>query len=163
MTFAEKTFGDRSFLLCQRTPCTEISQGKLLQTATKSWKFAKVLSLKSFPLYGNCYHLATGCFASSNHQAIGNKSVVNMHLVCNHFKHCTPLCFVLISIYQTMQDCGLVSDPPYSGGGERVQWRRGPVHTGTVEETVFFRVGPAVVLQYSFWGECTVCLNFFWV
>ena len=60
-----------------------------------------------------------------------------MHLVCNHFKHCTPLCFVLISIYQTLQDCGLVSDPPYSGGGERVQWRRGPVHTGTVEEQFF--------------------------
>ena len=44
---------------------------------------------------------------------------------------------LLLDAHKTLQDCGLVSDPPYSGGGERVQWRRGPVHTGTVEEQFF--------------------------
>ena len=73
--------------------------GKTFTNSHKIMKFAKVLSLKSFPLYGNCYRLATRCFASSNYQAIGNKSVVTHALVCNHFKHCTPLCFVLISMY----------------------------------------------------------------
>ena len=63
MIFKKKTFADYSLLLRQRTPQPQVLQEKTFTIRHKTAKFAKVFSLKSFPLYGiyNSLHARHCC------------------------------------------------------------------------------------------------------
>ena len=58
--FVEKIFADCPIVPCQRTPHYQILRRKLFANSHKTAKFAKVFSLKSFPLHSTWTNHCTG-------------------------------------------------------------------------------------------------------